>query len=29
MLDAALRLRYLTDVICLYDTKATARLGRW
>ncbi len=29
MLDAALRLRYLSDVVCLYDTKATARLRQW
>lgn len=29
MLDAALRLRYLADVICLYDPKATARLATW
>lgn len=29
MLDAALRLRYFADVVCLYDTRATGRLGRW
>ncbi|MCU1371862.1 MAG: hypothetical protein JWO77_3056 [Ilumatobacteraceae bacterium] len=29
MLDAALRLRYFADVVCLYDPKATARLGTW
>lgn len=29
MLDAALRLRYFADVVCLYDPKATARLGSW
>jgi hypothetical protein len=29
MLDAALRLRYLADVVCLYDPKATARLRAW
>ncbi len=29
MLDAALRLRYFADVVCLYDPKATARLGAW
>jgi hypothetical protein len=29
MLDAALRLRYFADVVCLYDPKATARLGDW
>lgn len=29
MLDAALRLAYLADVVCLYDPKATARLRRW
>lgn len=29
MLDAALRLRYFADVVCLYDPKATARLGNW
>lgn len=29
MLDAALRLEYLSDVVCLYDPAATARLGRW
>jgi hypothetical protein len=29
MLDAALRLRYLSDVVCLYDPKATARLRQW
>src|SRR6478609_11819390 len=27
MLDAALRLRYFADVVCLYDPKATARLS--
>lgn len=29
MLEAALRLGYLSDVVCLYDPKATARLTRW
>lgn len=29
MLQAALELRYFADVVCLYDPKATARLGRW
>ena len=29
MLQAALDLRYFADVVCLYDPKATARLGRW
>ncbi len=29
MLDAALRLRYFADVVCLYDPKATARLSTW
>ena len=29
MLAAALDLGYLSDVVCLYDPKATARLGRW
>jgi hypothetical protein len=29
MLAAALRLGYLTDVVCLYDPKAVARLRRW
>ncbi len=29
MLDAALRLRYFADVVCLYDPKATARLSDW
>lgn len=29
MLDAALRLRYFADVVCLYDPKATARLSAW
>jgi hypothetical protein len=29
MLDAALRLRYFADVVCLYDPKATSRLGAW
>ena len=29
MLDAALRLRYFADVVCLYDPKATARLSEW
>ena len=29
MLQAALDLRYVADVICLYDPSATARLGRW
>jgi len=29
MLDTALRLGYLADVICLYDPAATARLRRW
>ena len=29
MLDAALRLRYFADVVCLYDPKATARLSSW
>lgn len=29
MLDAALGLGYLADVVCLYDPKATARLDRW
>jgi len=29
MLAAALDLRYFADVVCLYDPKATARLGRW
>ena len=29
MLDAALRLRYFADVVCLYDPKATARLAAW
>ena len=29
MLRAALDLGYLTDVICLYDPSATARLRRW
>ena len=29
MLDAALRLRYFADVVCLYDPKATARLNNW
>ncbi len=29
MLEAALRLQYVADVVCLYDPKATARLGRW
>jgi hypothetical protein len=29
MLEAALRLAYLSDVVCLYDTKATARLRQW
>lgn len=29
MLDAALRLRYFADVVCLYDPKATARLSNW
>jgi hypothetical protein len=29
MLEAALRLRYFADVVCLYDPKATARLSDW
>jgi hypothetical protein len=29
MLDAALRLRYVADVVCLYDPKATQRLRGW
>lgn len=29
MLRAALQLRYLTDVVCLYDPTSTARLKRW
>lgn len=29
MLGAALQLRYVADVVCLYDPKATARLSRW
>lgn len=29
MLGAALRLRYVADVVCLYDPKATQRLKRW
>lgn len=29
MLDAALRLRYLADCVCLYDPRATTRLARW
>jgi hypothetical protein len=29
MLQAALELRYFADVVCLYDPKATARLGAW
>jgi hypothetical protein len=29
MLAAALRLGYLTDVVCLYDPKAVARLRSW
>jgi len=29
MLQAALQLRYFADVVCLYDPKATARLGDW
>lgn len=29
MLRSALQLRYLTDVVCLYDPTATARLQRW
>lgn len=29
MLQTALQLRYLADVVCLYDPKATARLSRW
>src|SRR6478752_937437 len=29
MLEAALRLRYFSDVVCLYDPKATARLSTW
>lgn len=29
MLEVALRLGYLSDVVCLYDPKATARLTRW
>ena len=29
MLETARQLRYLADVVCLYDPKATARLSRW
>ena len=29
MLRAATELRYLSDVVCLYDTSATARLKSW
>ncbi|MBX3314298.1 MAG: hypothetical protein KF906_08250 [Actinobacteria bacterium] len=29
MLDAALRLRFFADVVCLYDPSATGRLTRW
>jgi hypothetical protein len=29
MLDAATRLKYFADVVCLYDTSATGRLARW
>lgn len=29
MLEAALRLEYVADVVCLYDPKATQRLARW
>lgn len=29
MLQGALELGYLADVVCLYDPKATARLSRW
>ncbi|CAN5681283.1 hypothetical protein BH10ACT1_BH10ACT1_42020 [soil metagenome] len=29
MLAAATELRYLTDVVCLYDPTATSRLKRW
>jgi hypothetical protein len=29
MLEAALRLGYVADVVCLYDPKATQRLRRW
>ncbi len=29
MLEAALRLRYFADVVCLYDPAATTRLTRW
>jgi hypothetical protein len=29
MLEAALRLRYFADVVCLYDPKATSRLSAW
>lgn len=29
MLKTALRLGYLSDVVCLYDPTATTRLGRW
>lgn len=29
MLEAALRLRYVADVVCLYDPRATRRLKRW
>lgn len=29
MLEAALRLQFFADVVCLYDPNATARLTRW
>ena len=29
MLEAALHLEYVADVVCLYDPKATQRLTRW